>query len=165
MLGEKVKYLKLLSITCSIFYSLPGATAPFESGGLGLSRAEFIKKYEPEDNDCAIAKQTGGLFSCLKYGEIELPLTSSSNVSDLHLKWKTGLGLDESRSLVKSYIPKDSKLRRSYQSPSGSIVDVYFSPSLAARFSSDKWDDKPGEFISIYSSIKNKTILGINNNP
>lgn len=161
-----MKYLKFgIPLLASVLYALPSIAATFESGGLGLARTDFVQKYGPEDKNCAIAKQTGGFFSCLKSGEIELPTTSNKNISDLHLKWRGALSIEESRRLAKNYIPKDSKLKKSYQSSSGSMIDVYFSPSLAARFPAEKWHEKAGEFITIHSTAKNKTILGINNNP
>lgn len=162
-------YMERLIVSASLLISalfIPCAGAVnFESSGLGMSRSEFISVYGPEDMGCKIAKDTGGLYSCLKFGEIELPLMESKNVSDFHLVWKAPLTLDQSRSLAKKYIPNDSKLLESYRTASGSLVDVYMSESLTARFPAEDWDDESGVFIVIHSSAKKQTIIGINNNP
>ena len=161
MIGFKHRILMAIGLVIS----LSAAAASFESGGLGMARSEFIGKYGPEDKQCNIAKQTGGIFSCLKAGAVELPLMDEKNVSDFQLVWPRALNLEQSRALATPYIPADSRKVKTYLSDSGSTVDLYQSASLAKRFPAKSWDNKPGEFIVIHNTAKRKIIIGINNNP
>ncbi|WP_131863098.1 hypothetical protein [Crenobacter luteus] len=161
MIGFKHRILMAIGLVIS----LPAAAASFESGGLGMARSEFISKYGPEDKQCALTKQTGGLYSCFKAGRVELPLMDTKNVSDFQLVWPRALSLEESRALATPYIPSDSRKVKTYLTDYGSTVDLYHSASLAKRFAAKSWHDKPGEFIVIYSVKNRKTIVGINNNP
>lgn len=147
------------------------------SGGLGLSRNAWETKHGKADSQCP-----GGLpYTCYERGKhwvsymsnyiwlmevyvVPLPYTSKTR----------GIGIEESRSLSKQYVPADGRLVKTYRNESGSTIDLYMSESLKSLASVlparglNIWSGgEVGNFIVIHSSGDSVTriVIGTGNNP
>ena len=129
----------------------PQATpaAPFNSGGLGLSRPEWETMYglviEPGLN---------------RYGDPGVYTQDVTYVDELVIAvtWQTAqpIIVEDAMNVGNSYVPPDGQYVTSYAPPGrpDTNVDVYISQSLAARLGADsKWwnGSDPGAYIVQYT--------------
>jgi len=146
------------------------ANTSVKSGGLGIQKTEWEKIYGLPNRPCfSVASITqcnykNDLFIISFISQYPIRSISYGNL-------KSKLSLEESRMLVKSFIPNDSIFAQSYTSAIGQTVDIYNSKWLAGQFPANDslyWiNGKPGDFIIIHSGksgISNITI-GTGNNP
>ena len=153
------------------------AAADIVSGGLGLSKQAWEAKQGKPDAKCPIPSSTcygegkyvvDYMFSHIWGLRIYIhPLLSAGNA-------RGGIGVGESRSLAKSFIPSDGRLIKTYKNRSGSTVDLYMSETLKSLEShfpasnSAVWGGgEVGNFIVIHSGINaiNSVVIGTGNNP
>ncbi len=146
------------------------ATAPatppqFRSGGFARTRAEWERTNgQPERNTAGLLTYSGGRY---------LVIYSGDRVAHLERIWDAGdaKSLDFATGALNPLLPSDARLVRSYRSPrSGSPVDLYQSPALAALFPSDAFiGGQPGEFIVSYRMRSDgevtSFVMRLGNNP
>ena len=121
-------------------------TGAFSSGGLGLSKAEWERQHNPDEDSYDI-----GYYDDGKY----LVLFDEDKISEIELMFdRLDLTLDEARTEAESLIPEDNRSIETY-SPDGFpewTIDVYSSESLIGQYESDwVWlDSDPGTFSILY---------------
>jgi hypothetical protein len=144
----------------------------YASAGLGLSRSDWERQH-------GTPTRKAGLTADYEGGKYYI-IFADDNVSHLEYTWgdKNAVSLDDARSTVKSLIPSDAKLVRTYVPREARLGDLYFSESLKTRFqpvtmpggaTEDPWiGGKPGELLILYR-LNNKRVtsfaVAIGNNP
>jgi hypothetical protein len=120
------------------------AAAPFASGGLGLSRAEWEQAHGQPSRSSIFLEYDGGR---LVVGLLE------SNVWHIERVWmrNEAVALDAARDDVKAYLPSDATVTQSIDRGDGRVIDVYSSPILSSRFGPTAWNGgKVGTFTITY---------------
>jgi hypothetical protein len=120
------------------------APAPFASGGLGLSRAEWEKAHGQPSRSSIFLEYDGGR---LVVGLLE------SNVWHIERVWMRdeAVALDAARDDVKAYLPSDATVTQSIDRGDGRVIDVYSSSNLSSRFGPTAWNGgKVGTFTITY---------------
>ena len=127
--------------------------SPIDSGGLGLSRAEWENSYEG-------TKWEDSAQVLFRVGTREyLVLFRDGNADIIHFKnnQEKAMTLESARRETEVLIPRDSKLLGS-QPDSQTIFADYYSESLKARFSETSWrSGNPGHFHVSYL-VKNGAV-------
>ncbi len=131
--------------------STPDVT-PYASGGLGLSRQTWEATHMPTGQGATL----GGIPATL-YDALYAVLFVEDRVAWIDRSWAAGSGatLAEAEALAGNLMPSDRLFIRVYYPPElgGAAVNIYYSPSLAARFPADAWiGDSPGTFAAIFES-------------
>src|SRR5690606_16146683 len=98
----------------------------------------------------------GGIPATL-YDALYAVLFVEDRVAWIDRSWAAGSGatLAEAEALAGNLMPSDRLFIRVYYPPElgGAAVNIYYSPSLAARFPADAWiGDSPGTFAAIFES-------------
>jgi endonuclease YncB( thermonuclease family) len=154
------------------------ATAPFASGGLGLSKADWEAQHGPG---------TPGANSLILDYEFypdgswkyEVTFIYGDNVDGIsfQLPGDQSMRLDDARSLSRTLMPSDATLVQTYTGRDGTPVDLYHSDSLAGRFTdtgqlaADPWvNGQPGDFFVSYVMLAPDQpvggfTMGLGNNP
>ena len=122
-------------------------TGAFSSGGLGLSKAEWERQHNADEDSYDM-----GYYDDGKY----LVLLDEGKISEIELMFdELDLTLDEARIEAEFLIPEDNQVVENY-SPDDSpewMVDVYRSESLIGQYEAD-WiwfDSDPGTFSILYA--------------
>ena len=136
-----------------------------QSGGLGLSRTEW------ENLHGNAAGQDSGFVS---YNDDRGRFVINfMNIAAGYIKRvytdHAGIRLEEARNEVRTLIPDDAMLIRTYY-VGARPVDLYSSVSLKTVFPSDDYwvNGEPGQFIVLYFSdhdVVDSFVLGLGNNP
>ena len=101
-------------------------TRGFQSGGLGLSRTAWEVLHGKQ------SKRVGEWF--LYQGQTYAVAYQQDIVWQLKCTWKQpGLELDQVRARARRYLPLDSQRRQTLTSTAATVVDQYFSQTLAHR--------------------------------
>ena len=143
-----IKAPPLPTITIAAANSQPVLDDNYDSGGLGLSKAAFDKKYGPDEGKAT-------LFTAYQGKSILVSFGTEGNVNYLQHRWPQAnfASKEDAQAIAKLYLPHDAKLLKTYYAR-GDItrpVELYMSKSLVTR--SDYWpgeDSKPGYFIVTY---------------
>lgn len=109
------------------------ASAPFASGGLGLSRAEWEQiNGQPTRSSIFLEYANGKLVVGLLEG----------NVWHLERAWPRSepVALDAARDEARAYLVSDAVLVQSVDRGDGRIIDVYSSAILGNRFGATAWN-------------------------
>lgn len=140
----------------------PPTTIPYNSGGLGQSRAEWELMH-------------GAPTSVPDGDTYEQQLFSASyldgRLNHIEYYFPTPTTLAAARIKSKRLIPSDAELVKTYTTTdTNRLIDLYHSPSLAERFTTvDLWiGGKPGDFIVLYRqnyAQVTSIVLGLGNNP
>lgn len=121
--------------------------AIYESGGLGMLRAQWEQSHTP----------TGESEHGIVYGDYETWFSDDDKIRRIYYQSELGnLSQDEAEIIGKSLIPADSQHIKNYISVSpDSPTDLYYSESLANQFDElDVWDgDSVGEFSISYDGF------------
>lgn len=143
-------------------YEKPGQIkSQFTSEGLGISMKQWESIYGSPESECVSS------YLCYQQNSYMI-VYFNKNVGVIDKTLKSGVSIKQSRKISKAYIPSDSQYVKTYKAPySESIVDLYYSPSLKTRFSSNWTNGKPGDFIVLHGGGESisRIIIGIGNNP
>jgi hypothetical protein len=122
----------------------PQAGPPFNSGGLGLSRAEWEQVHGQPTRSSIFLEYAGGR---LVVGLLE------GNVWHLERVWPRtdAVALDAARNDVRTYLVNDAVLVQSVDRGDGKVIEVYTSAVLTNRFGPTAWNSgRPGTFTVQY---------------
>jgi hypothetical protein len=116
----------------------------YGSDGLGLARADWEARHAATG-----ATILGGPAQGTVYDGVFDVVFVDGNVAWIDRRWPAagGTTLSEAESLAASLLPLDRQFVRTYYPPElpGAMVSLYYSPSLAGRFSPEIWgEDLPG---------------------
>ena len=136
-----------------------------QSGGLGLSRTEWERLHGN-----AASQDSGYVYYDDDHGRVVINFMNiaAADIKRVYADHKS-VRLEEARNEVRTLIPDDAKLIRTYD-VGARPVDLYSSDSLKAIFrGADYWvNGEPGQFFVLYFSdndVVESFELGLGNNP
>lgn len=123
---------------------------PYASGGLGLARQTWHATHAPT----GIGTTLGDIPATL-YDDLYAVLFVGDRVAWIDRGWPAGSGVNmaEAEALAGNLMPSDRLFIRVYYPPElgGAAVNIYYSPSLAARFPVETWiGESPGTFAAVF---------------
>lgn len=125
---------------------------PYASGGLGLSRQTWNATHVPTGQGTTL-----GDIPATIYDNLYAVLFVGERVAWIDRRWPAdgGVSMAEAEALAGNLMPSDRLFIRVYYPPElgGAAVNIYYSPSLAARFPDDAWiGDSPGTFAAVFEN-------------